>query len=269
MSQAMGSLTNAPLAFVLAQVRVLLPSTFNRSEVSQAMHGDLFPHFPRKQEITSQRLVIEADGSPVVQSGEVITSLASLDHHEELLITPSFLSLQATRYESYPVFTRRLSEVVRAMFQHFGPLAIQQVGLRYIDFVYPRIGEQLTEYLPAAASLVELPGTIAETCLRAADLTLHNARAVIRITQGIGRASLPADLGPLLSLAPSAIMARDPGLVPTAVLDIDCFTNVNMQELTDPDAVMRRFQKLHDEVAASVFQRLVTDKAMSYWKEQS
>ena len=269
MSDALGSLPNAPLAFVLAQIRLLLPSSFNKSAVSQAMHEALFTQYPRKHEIASQRLVIEADGSPVVQSGDVMYSLASLDHKEEVLISPLFVSLQATSYVNYKTFSERLQLIVEAMFANFGPLAVQQVGLRYIDFVYPKQGEQLTDYLPAAASFVGLPNKVEETCLRAADVVMSGARAVIRITQGKGKAALPADLGQILTLTPSPIMLRDPGPIATAVLDVDGFTSDNMQRATGPQEVMEIFANLHDNVTAPIFKQLVTERALRHWKEQS
>jgi uncharacterized protein (TIGR04255 family) len=268
MSDALGTLANAPLAFVLAQIRLLLPSSFNKAAVGQAMHEALFAHYPRKQEITTQRLVIEADGAPVVQSGDVVISLASLDQREEILISPSFLSLQATQYEDYRDFSKRLERVVGAMFSNFGPLAVQQVGLRYVDFVYPEPGEQLTDYLPAAASFIDLPGKVAETCLRAADVMMDGSRAVIRITQGRGKAALPADLGPILSLSPSPIMQKDPGLVPTAVLDIDGFTSDNIHLATDTLAVMTVFKDLHDNVTAPIFRQIATPSAFDFWKNK-
>lgn len=269
MNNPLGSLPNAPLAFVLAQIRVILLPTVDLERVATAMHTELFDHFPRKQKTDSKKLVMGPDGEPRLESGESMISLSSLDEKEEVLISTNFIALQATKYIDYPDFKIRLEKVVRSMFANIGPLAVQQVGLRYIDFIYPRQEDPLEKYLPAAATKVHIPGKIAESSLQATDIQFANARAIVRVTRGKGKAALPADLGPVFNLAPSAIMEKDPGQIETAILDIDGIASHNMQELKDSKSVLSVFDRLHHDITGSIFRQMTTSHAMNYWKEQS
>lgn len=268
MSDGLGSMANAPLAFVLAQIRLLLPSSFDRKKVSHAMHDKLFSDFPQMQEVKSQRLVIEADGTAALQEGESIHSLASIDLREEVLISQSFLAFQVTKYVDYPTFSIPLAKAVEAMFATYGPLAVQQVGLRYIDFIYPEPGMKVNDYLPAATSFIDVAGKVEENSLRASDVQMDGARAVIRISQGRGKATLPADLSPVLNLSPSPIMSQDPGPVSTAILDIDGYTNANMHRAASPEGMLAVFRELHDNVTAPIFRQLVTPEALKYWRRE-
>jgi uncharacterized protein (TIGR04255 family) len=269
MNNPLGSLPNAPLAFVLAQIRLLLLPPFDLDRVSSAMHTELFQCFPRKQKVDSQKLVMGPDGEPHLESGESIISLSSLDQKEDVLISSNFVAFQATKYVDYPDFKSRLDLVVRSMFANLGPLAVQQVGLRYIDFVYPRPSDVLEDYLPAAATKVDIPGKIAETSMQVTDIQFPSARAIVRVTRGKGKAMLPADLGPVLNLAPSSIMEKDPGQVETAILDIDGIASHNMQDLKDSESVLSVFDTLHHDITGSIFREMTTSHAMNYWKQLS
>lgn len=267
MTKALGTLPNAPLAFVMAQVRLLLGPNFNRDEVASAMHGDLFDLFPRSQKFTSQKLVLGADGVPRLEDGELLASLASLDQREEVLINSAFLGLQATKYGDYPQFRVKLNRIIDKMFTHFGVLAVQQVGLRYIDFIYPKLNDTMEKFLPAAASKVDVPGKLEETSLQATDIALLDGRVIVKVTRGKGKAMLPTELGPVFNLAPSPIMQRDPGAVDTAILDIDCIYTQNTHELKDADAIMAVFDQLH-ETSSLIFKKMTTSDAMKYWETE-
>lgn len=267
MTDALGTWPNAPLAYVLAQVRILPGPNFDPEKIASAMHQDLFQEFPRKTRVDSQKLVIGPDSVPKLETGESILVLSALDQRQEVLISPGFVTFQATKYEDHPRFQEQLAKVVASMFKHFGPFAIQQVGLRYIDFIYPKQGDQLQQYLPAAQTTIDIPGKIAETSLHATDVQFAKARAIVRVTRGKGRASLPADLGPVFNLAPSAIMEKDPGHIDTAILDIDGIATHYGQELKDQNAVMSVFIYLHDDITGRIFKAMTTEEARQYWKK--
>jgi uncharacterized protein (TIGR04255 family) len=267
MKEVLGSLANAPLAFVIAQIRLIPSPSFNQDQVATAMHDKLFDAFPRRQHLASQRLVVGADGIPHMEEGDIVASLASHDQHEEILISSVFLAFQVTKYENYNIFRANLEAVIAAMFEHYGKLAIQQLGLRYIDFIYPRVGDNLENYLPAAATRLKIEDKLSESSLHVSESVVKDGRVILKFTTGQGKASLPAELGPVFNLRPSPIMQVEPDSSDTAILDIDRIYTKETNKLKDLKSVMEVFDLLHKDTSI-LFKKLTTDHAMKIWKNE-
>jgi uncharacterized protein (TIGR04255 family) len=269
MSAALGRLPNAPLAYVLAQVRfepfLEIEKHIPALQTSLRAH---YPRFRRFERVGFEVLLTEAAPLPQVQPmpSSVHWEFGTAANFEGVMVQPHSLVFHVTAYETYEQFGQAWLWVMRQVGAHIPELFVNRIGLRYVDFIVPNPDETPEDYVVDRLRCDPALGRI--PCQHHQGLTLAEYRLetgflAVRYSRGMGRPTLPPDLSEL-SLQPSAIMQRVVAdHQPTAVLDIDRF--MALSAAYDAEALAEQFGKMHEETSA-VFKALTTDHARAVWK---
>ncbi len=263
-------LSRQPLALVLGQVKF--------SPIRQ-MDG----YIPRIQE------QFRRNGLPVERAGKVqqITfgpgagvpvqvieqerwEYRTRDETWSVLVTQDSVVLQTTAYERFEGFAERLQGAVRTVLattEHDRLGVVQRVGLRYVDCVQPREGEDFRAYLRhgfhGAADEVFKAGTHrlrVESTGRTQVGDGVTGTMIVRVVQDDQGFSLPPDL---IGGAPKhAVRAKAGELV--TLIDMDHY----IEGTFDPDAdwVVARAFEMHDHLIETFHEHVVTETAIEVWK---
>jgi uncharacterized protein (TIGR04255 family) len=171
------------------------------------------------------------------------------------------LLIQATEYDSFEPFSRELLEMLELVNSAVALTYFDQVGLRYLDAVVPRAGEDLTDYLVEEMRGLygKLEGRLAHTFCET--MTLTTAGAIMsRVIIQNGRLSFPPDMQPV-GLAVADRFLKIEGL--HATLDTDGLYET--REPFDLTAIAGRLAALHDDIVKS-FVATVTPHALKVWE---
>jgi uncharacterized protein (TIGR04255 family) len=186
-----------------------------------------------------------------------------------IIVMEDNVTLQTTAYEKFEDFAQRLMRAMRTVFaktEHDQLGVVQRVGLRYVDVVQPRAGEDYRFYLR--------PGFhgVADEVFKTESHRVHVESAgktlvgdvsgtmVVRVVQNDQGFSLPPDL---LSAAPKHVSRAKAGELITLV-DMDH----SIEGTFDPDAdwVVARAYDLHDHLIETFHEHVVTKGAIEVWK---
>lgn len=271
MSAALGRLPNAPLAYVLAQVR--FEPFLEIEKHIPALQSSLREQYPRYRPIEQVvfQVIPQLEGKPpLVQPVPLIRwEFGSVSNHAGVVVQKDSLVLRATEYETYATFGQRWREVIRWVGEQIPNLFTSRIGLRYVDFILPNIGETPEHYMADRLRCDPEPGLPYQKHrgLTAAEYHLARGLLAVRYSRGTGQPILPPDLTPeppaSLGLEPSAIMQRTVSTdQPTAVLDIDRYMPLEMAY--NADVVGDLFASLHQDIQVA-FNSLTTDYARAVW----
>ena len=259
--QALGSLPNAPLAYVLAQVR--FQPILEMHTLVPRIQTELRHTFPRFSEFKLAGIELGSNGPQMVDPVSR-WEFASASQRQGVMLLNNSLVFHATEYSAYPAFISSFTRVMEILGKLVQGIFVDRLGLRYIDFVIPSRGESPDLYVvPSLATRLE-PGIPiqAYTSVSLTDFSLADGHLVVRYMRGRGMPPLPADLLPL-QLLPSKIMAiKDAAAVDTAILDTDRFAEVSVPfEVSD---LHQRFEVLHEDTSKA-FKAIATPHAMKVW----
>jgi len=271
MSAALGRLPNAPLAYVLAQVR--FEPFLEIEKQIPALQGVLRERYPRFRRFERAGFDIVWDDetpSPCVQPAlSRHWELATATNHEGVVVQQDSLIFHATAYEDHEQFGQAWRWVMQRAGEHLPNLFVNRIGLRYINLILPSAGEIPAAYVVDRLRCDPDPRIPyrSHRGLTAAEYQLGEGRGdlAVRYSRGMGPPTLPPDLTGL-SLHPSESMQRAltvDAQQPTAVLDIDRFMTLGVVYAADPLAEL--FRPMHEEISA-VFKALTTDHAHTVWK---
>ncbi len=267
MSAALGRLPNAPLAYVLAQVR--FEPFLEIEKHIPALQTSLrarYPRFRRVERVGFEVLLTETTQSPQIQPA---TNMAQWEfgaaaNFEGVIVQQHSLVFHVTAYETHEQFGQAWRWVMNQVGAHIPDLLVNRIGLRYVDFIVPNPDETPEDYVVDRLRCDPTPDIPYQhhQGLTLAEYRLETGFLAVRYSRGIGRPTLPPDLSEL-SLQPSAIMEqRVVDDQPTAVLDIDRF--MALSAAYDAEALADQFGQMHQETSA-VFKALTTDHARAVW----
>lgn len=271
MSAALGQWPNAPLAYVLAQVRFEpFLEIEKRIPALQSSLRDQYPRYLCTEQVVFQVLPQPEPQLPRVQPARLIRwEFGSVSNHAGVVVQQDSLVLRATEYETYATFDQRWRAVMRQVGEHIPSLFTNRIGLRYIDFILPNPGETPEHYMADRLRCDPEPGLPYQKHrgLTAAEYHLARGSLAVRYSRGTGQPILPPDLTPeppaSLGLEPSAIMQRAVSAdQSTAVLDIDRYMPLDMAY--NAEVVGDLFVSLHRDIQVA-FKALTTDHARAVW----
>jgi uncharacterized protein (TIGR04255 family) len=264
-SRALGTLPNAPLAYVLAQVR--FQPILEMHKAVPAIQTALRKRYPRFREIKIAGFELGPTGPRVLEPAPR-WEFVSESSRQGVILQSNSLVLHATEYSTYQNFGADLATVVKILENQVEGILVDRLGLRYVDLIVPRPGESLDGYVVQSLAATPDPGIefARHSGVTVADYTINDGgRLVIRFTRGKGVPPLPPDLQPL-DLDPSDIMRRsDIGNVDCALLDTDRFHETTVPFVADD--LCRRFHVLHEHIS-SAFKSLSTAYAREVWSQQ-
>jgi uncharacterized protein (TIGR04255 family) len=238
-------LAHAPLVRVLTQIRFPEILAIEKKEFVAPFQEEIRSIYPVLRQEQGRSIIFSPEG---INPGKPETAWRFGDKKNEwrLSLTPSFVSLETTKYGSRNEFIARLDVVLAALIKHVHPAMVDRIGVRYIDRVEGPAFERLSalvrpEVLGLKAS--NLDGTI-----------MHCVQETA------------FELGPFQLLARSAVVppnaTPDPTVVepvdgPSWLLDLDMFSTQSVP--FESQAVVQQV-KLLSERTYAFFRWAVTDE---------
>lgn len=266
MTESLGAWTNAPLAYVLAEVRTEQVSDL--SEYKAKLSAAFRSEYPIQRTLHSAKFVATSTGLQHVEPDqESAWEFATPDNHTAIIIRPHGLVLHATKYNDSVEFLRRLYSAVDVVTKEIPAIYVNRLGLRYVDFIIPHIGEQPEDYidrrLNPVVPIVETTGTPRAMSLAVYPVT--NGALTLRYIRGRGQPELPPDLA-TFALEKSPLMKKE-GLAPdqpTAILDTDRVREFGKREPLDSAMIRREFTSMRGDIS-NAFRSLITEHARKMW----
>jgi len=191
------------------------------------------------------------------------------DQHQSVLLTERSLVLQTADYERFEVFAERLQTLLDVVFcetEHDQHGVVERIGLRYVDAVLPRPGEDFRHYvregLHGVADDVFLPGTHRAFWQSAGATSIGNHQGVLmlRVSQNDQGALLPADL---IEGAPQLGRPEPTGTLIT-LIDMDHFIEDTLD--ANADALVPLAYAMHDDIINAFHHHVATPEAIAIWK---
>jgi uncharacterized protein (TIGR04255 family) len=204
-----------------------------------------------------------ADGAaPQVPVSQTMRySFFNIDKTEGFILDQSALSYQTTEYETFESFAEAFLKGLEIIHQAINLSYTDRIGLRYLDAVYPRGDEGLSEYLSEA--VLGLYGKLKGSLVHAFSETVirNDARNVVaRTILQSGAIGFPPDLQPMDLRVPERFRVLD-GL--HAILDTD--GSREHRDSFDLDQIETHLSEIHS-VVIEAFKAIVTERAIQIWE---
>jgi uncharacterized protein (TIGR04255 family) len=259
-------LSKQPLALVAAQVRFSPVRRMN--DYVPAIQEEFRRHgYPIERAGKVQQLSITPGAVQVVEQER--WEYRTKDETWSVLVLQDNVVLQTTAYQRFEAFAEHLDRAVRTVLaktEHDQLGVVQRVGLRYVDLVQPRAGEDFRFYLRpgfhGVADEVFLPGSHrlhVESSGRTGVGDLQGTM-VVRVAQNDQGFDLPPDL---VGGAPKHSSRAKPGELVT-LIDMDHFIEGTFDPNTD--WIVARAYEMHDHLIETFHKHVVTEKAIEAWR---
>lgn len=269
-TQGVGQWAQAPVVFVLAQVRFpAQPEGFTEKlqlAISKLHEGDFLPAQPTP--VMEIKIEMEPGGVPkqtVTQAGTGYNILKS-DGRMVVRIEPSSLTMAVNEYRDSKHLMNLWFPMVNSLKEAGLQGSVLRLGLRYVDFVVPTEGKLPEDYLNQPWNQSATPtfeGALAKPGLFVSlhDIEFARGRMRLQFMRGFGKPGLPADLQGLLE--PREVHGSVEQ--PTAVIDTDRWME---GEAWDPAGkeIGEDFKTMHQDLSKS-FKTMVSSMARNEWGE--
>ncbi len=266
--KAMGQMANAPLAFVLAQVRFSEQSSEFTHRL-QHLLDQLEPgRFMPAQPQPIQRFTFDPSAeNPMPTPLEVgfAYHLVRKDAQVMVRVAPDSLTLAVTDYENSTKFRELWFPMVGCLgaAKLSGP--VQRLGLRYVDFILPTGNRIPEDYVVAPWSLQDfpkLPGAKDRPSLHVSlqEIEFDQGRMRLQFHRGYGKPMLPMDLGGMLQ---PQLGREHNGL--SAIIDTDRWIEGSWSH--DDLAIAQSFISMHSDVG-NVFKAMMSPHAKTEWEHE-
>lgn len=256
-------LKNPPVYFTVAQVRfnAILKLADYLPSIQEILRKAGYPAFSTHSSIVIQITVQDGQTAPQPTPREQFL-FANTEQTHCFILSPDSLTFQSTDYGTYEQFSTAFLKGLALVHEEVSLDFTERVGLRYLDFVFPKPGDDLNNYLtPEVRGLsTHLGGASIHSYSEAfnrLDEVLLRARVVIQE----GRLGFPPDLIPQ-GMAPQQRFTHANGL--HAILDTDGFVEGRL--LFSLDTVQQKLANIHN-VIGTAFRATVTDHALAAWNE--
>ncbi len=262
-------LSKQPLVLVLGQVRFSSIRQM-RSYIPVIQEEFRRNGFPIDRSGTIQQATFVPGGKVPVQVVEQQRwEFRSKDESWSILVMEDSVVLQTTNYEGFENFAKKLDLVVSTVFsktEHDRLGVVQRVGLRYVDVVLPREGEDYRFYLRSGLHGVddsvfqERTHHLRVEHVGRTHLGEDRGNMIIRIAQNDQGFDLPPDL---VGSAPSHESTATKGKMAT-LIDMDHFLSGTFEPKTE--WILARAYELHDDLIETFHKHVVTEEAIKVWK---
>lgn len=264
---AMGQWKNAPLVFVLAQVRFLAAAGSSAEHVRDAVgKRKAGRRFTAIKPHTTMSLNVDLSSQPPGASPVQLATgydMSCESYDTMLRVTKDSLSYATTAYKDSTTFLSEWTDLLGAL----GDLGVQtatRLGMRYVDFVFPAHGKQPEDYVNPPwnlAAMPTLPGTQGQPDMHVhvLDIPYANGRMRLQFMRGVGVPQLAADLQGML---PPLMLPSSRGDAACGVIDSDRWIDTNMS--TDTETLAKGFAEIRRDLLQA-FQAMITPGARAEW----
>lgn len=264
-------LSKQPLVLVLGQVRFSSIRQMDRyiPEIQEEFRRKGFP-IERAGKV-QQFTFVPGGGVPVQVNEQQRWEYRNKDETWSILVMQDSIVLQTTDYERFEDFADKFLHAIRTVLaktEHDQLGVVQRVGLRYIDVVQPREGEDedfrfyLQPGLHGVLDEVFESGTHRLHVESTGRTSVENISGtmIVRIIQNDQGFSLPPDLS---NAAPKHVSQAKAGEL-TTLIDMDHYIEGNFNP--DADWIVARAFEMHDHLVETFHKHVVTETAVEVWK---
>lgn len=262
----MPRLKHPPVVHVLAQVVHTPVLAFGEhiAEIQSRFLAAGYPFFSR-QEMVQIYVDLASGGAPRMVPAPR-WDFVDKERTRSVSLTENSLVVSTRRYARFETFSHLVNEALGFVNEFARGSVVERIGLRYVDYVRPKTGEQLLQYLKPGLlgfDLDEIPvkqgrsRSFRTEALAETDLGQLAVRCY-RLPPG---QMLPPDLvggAPLGELAYEPVGDTQPGVV----LDFDHFSQQSRD--FSPFEILNTLQDLQGTLGIA-FRRAITDYAWEAW----
>jgi uncharacterized protein (TIGR04255 family) len=259
-------LRRAPVYFTLAQVRFnpVLALDSYVPKIQDQLRRQGYPDV-KKGVLNTFNLNLsqptEGAAPQVPVSQTMRYTFSNIDKTEGFILDQAALFYQTTEYDTFDSFAETLLKGLKIVHETVSLSYTDRIGVRYLDAVYPRSEESLSEYLREA--VLGLYGRLKGSLVHAFSETVINnddCRVVARIILQEGMIGFPPDLQPM-ELRVSERFRILNGL--HATLDTD--GSHEGRDVFDLNRVEAHISAVHSAVIEA-FKAIVTERAIRAWE---
>ena len=260
MSQAAESskLKDAPLVYVLAQVRY--SPILSMEKYIPDIQERVRKIFPKYRKAVLQSLTVGAGDQAPDLSKVDRWEFSNKDSDTGFVIQADSFVFHTTNYNKFEDFIEQFKFTLTHVQDAIDVSLVERIGLRYVDAIEPKAGEELGGYM--VPGLYGFP--LAE--LNAGMLISHTEAVaktevgtlILKATQKRDNRVLPPDLSPVGITVRRSI----PDDRPTAIIDFDHYCEQSVDFAVDE--IIKKITQLHD-VTSIAFRATITDHAVQQW----
>jgi uncharacterized protein (TIGR04255 family) len=260
---------NAPVYFVIGQVRFNPIPTPVRDNIDTIQEGFRQLGYTDYRPQTLQQMQIVVQNNQVTQKPGALVDIfefANAERTELFRLEPNQLSLQTVDYQTFATFSQTFATALEILTTNVQLDFVERVGLRFLDAVMPREGEDIATYLhPQLLGLSALADHLTATFSLTETLMKQSSDSILaRVVIQEGQVGVPPDLanaGMEIGLRFRAYSGR------LAILDNDAFYSERLKfhDSSVIQSIMDTFRRLKDLIN-TVFTKSVTERAFEVWK---
>lgn len=259
-------MSNAPVYFTIAQVRFnsILALESYAPKIQECLRKQQYPDVKRGfiSTLNISPPMVEGEGNPHIPVSQTRRFMFSnMEGTSGFILDEGALTLQTTKYETFEKFSEDFLKGLKVVHEVVELSYVDRIGIRYLDAVFPKDGENLSKYLTESVLGIadKLEGntihSFSETLVRKDEINLL-ARTIIQN----GKLGLPPDIhSSMLKIDEKFINLH--GL--HAILDTDGF--IELRESFNLEKVRERVDAIHNEII-NAFRLTITDNALKVWE---
>jgi len=259
----MGSWRNPPLAYVVAEVRFSPYLTIDRHVPE--FQADIRKQFPRTQEANILRFEFTNNQPGAVQ--DKAWRFFTESQRIGIDLSARAMALHATEYKNFETFRETVALMLKTAEKTFPDLLVEQLGLRYIDYILPKKNESVSDYLveslrglqPVGAPQMDQAYFIAHYPFNNGGV---NIRVVPRLASGI---HLPPNFGPIeVALGDIMVEAQRRAQSQELIGCIDTDRLLPIGRKLVAEELADAFTSMHNDVSL-FFNGAISKKAKEIW----
>ena len=269
MAKALGQLPNAPLIYVLAQIRFThVPRMDKRSE---DFHEKVFNTYPKAEKERIEQVTFK-DGQPSVSDSIQRWQLSNEPRTTGIILESGMLVFHTTDYKTSDVFLSELQNILNVFVEVLPEkrvgVSVSRLGLRYVDLLLEEEGLSVDQQVIEALRLPQIPTEIGAPKRMDQVVTYTTptgSTLLVRHRQSTTPDVLPGDIFPN-QLKPAPRLARErPENTIVGLLDYDHY--IEQEQPFDDAAITTGFRTLHD-TSSAIFKATTTKDALATWEKE-
>jgi uncharacterized protein (TIGR04255 family) len=255
-------LKNPPVYFTVTQVRfnTLLKLSDYLPSIQEGYRKAGYPAFSTHNSVAVQFVIQDGQAVPQPVAREQFL-FANVEQTHSFVLSSDALTFQSTNYGTYESFSSAFLKGLKLVHEVVSLDFTERVGLRYLDHVFPIVGESLDLYLaPEVRGLgARLAGAAVHSYAEALNV-MGDVQLRARVIIQDGGLAFPPDLLPQgMALQERFMQAQ--GL--HASLDTD--GSIEGRKLFSIETVAEQLESIHKVIGAA-FNATVTEHALSVWR---
>lgn len=273
-----GVLSSAPLHLVLCGVRFRLRESLPAwiGDIQERLYSARFTRLSRirqTQSLGGFELAIDLPDFDHTNPGAAYL-FSTEDGSVSIQIHKAGFTVFSRSYLHFTEFAADVSSAVDAILASAKHLEVESIGIRYLDFIQPKNGELLSQYisrglLPFAPDWSDWSGgVITGTSMNS--YKVDEDQLVVKCV-GAGHPVVPSDLA-MAYVTSFGVVDVSSGAIPTiepqqGTLDIDAVRVGSVLKAERAEQIENEVRRLH-RLANDFFRRVCTDHAFSRWNEE-